>query len=163
MIAAGEPSDRHARPVATQRTRHHRRRPGPERALLLAQRVVPLLARHWRVHELPAALHAAEPRCAAAERTRRAGTRSRPRRGGALWRRVEDAAEPIIRARDAAQGLGERGLQAECGLARLHRRHLQQEPDARSATCTPVVRLGAAHRPLRRAALYVIATLYQEA
>ena len=140
-------------------------RPGPERAMLLAQRVS-LLARHWRVHELPAALHAAEAAVRAASDAR-AEAELDLARGVARYygAQVEDAAEPIIRARDAAQGLGERGLQAECeAWLGCIVGTLQQEPARSLGHLHAAVRLGAAHRPLAAArALYVLATLYQEA
>lgn len=140
-------------------------RPGPERALLLAQRVS-LLARHWRVHELPAALHAAEAAVRSAADTR-AEAELDLARGVARYygAQVEDAAEPITRARDAAQGLGERGLQAECeAWLGCIVGTLQQEPARAIGHLHAAASLGAAHRPLAAArALYVIATLYQEA
>ncbi len=139
--------------------------PGAQRAMLLAQRVS-LLARHWRVNELPAALHAAE----AAVRglaDARALAELELARGVARYygAQVDDAAEPIERARDAALVLDDRALQAECeAWLGCVAGTLQQDPTRALGHLQAAASLGLEHRPLAAArALYVAATLYQEA
>lgn len=138
---------------------------GAERARLLAQRVT-LLARHWRSDELPQALNVAEaavrglgdPR-AAAELELARGV------AGYYGADVDAAAEPVERALAAAAGLGDAGLQAECEawLGCIHGT-LQHEPALALGHLLRAVRLGSTLRPLAVArALYVLATLYQEA
>jgi tetratricopeptide (TPR) repeat protein len=78
---------------------------------------------------------------------------------------VDVAAEPIARARDTAMALGDAALQAECeAWLGCIVGTLQQEPARSLAHLQAAARLGVEHRPLAAArALYVIATLYQEA
>ncbi len=139
--------------------------PGAQRAVLLAQRVG-LLARHWRSHEVPAALHAAEAAVQGLGDAR-AQAELDLARGLACYygAEVEAAAEPIARARDSALALADRGLQAECeAWLGCIVGTLQQEPARSIAHLHAAARLGAAFRPLAAArALYVVATLYQEA
>lgn len=138
---------------------------GAERAVLLAQRVS-LLARHWRVGELPAALHAAETAVRGLGDVR-AGAELDLARGVARYygAQVDAAADPIRGAREVAIALGDRGLQAECeAWLGCIAGTLQHEPVQALGHLHAAARLGAAHRPLAAArALYVVATLYQEA
>lgn len=138
---------------------------GALRARLLAQRVL-LLARHWRVGELPEALSTAQAAVQAAD-DRLAAAEFELARGVAMYygTQIRGANVPVQQARDAAIVLGEAGLEAECeawlGCIRGTLRHDPCEvlPHLRQA-----VRLGCSQRPLAAArALYVVATLYQEA
>lgn len=136
-----------------------------ERASLLAQRVL-LLARHWRMDDVPAALSDAEA-AVAASADRRAAAELALARGVARYygAQIGSALEPVREARDAAILLGDAGLEAECeawlGCVRgtLHHDSDEVLPHLRQA-----VRLGSAQRPLAAArGLYVAATLYHEA
>lgn len=136
-----------------------------DRARLLAQRVV-LLARHWRAADVPDALRAAEAAAQAAA-DRLADAELALARGVAMYygAQVGSSLELIRRAADAAAALGDAGLEAECeawiGCVRgtLHHTPAEVLPHLHQA-----VRLGSTHRPLAAArALYVLATLYQEA
>lgn len=136
-----------------------------ERARLLAQRVT-LLARHWRSDELPQALRAAE----AAVRDLadpHALAELELARGVAAYygADVDAAAEPVERALARAAALADAGLEAECEawLGCIHAT-LQRDPVRVLGHLHRAVRLGSPHRPLAAArALYVVATLYQEA
>ena len=136
-----------------------------ERASLLAQRVL-LLARHWRIDDVPEALSDAEA-AVAASADRRAAAELSLARGVARYygSQIGSALEPVQEARDAAIALGDAGLEAECeawlGCVRgtLHHDPNEVLPHLRQA-----VRLGTAQRPLAAArGLYVVATLYHEA
>lgn len=138
---------------------------GAERARLLAQRVL-LLARHWRIAELPEALSEAQA-AVRASADRLAAAELELALGVAMYygAQIGEAIEPVRQARDAALLLGDPGLEADCeawlGCIRgtLHHEPAEVLPHLRQA-----VRLGLAHRPLAAArALYVVATLYQEA
>ncbi len=136
-----------------------------ERARLLAQRVL-LLARHWRIDDVPGALSDAEA-AVAATADRQAAAELALARGVARYygAQIGSALEPVQEARDAAILLGDAGLEAECeawlGCVRgtLHHDPNEVLPHLRQA-----VRLGTAQRPLAAArGLYVTATLYHEA
>lgn len=136
-----------------------------DRARLLAQRVV-LLARHWRAADVPGALHAAEAAAQAAA-DRLADAELALARGVAMYygAQVGSSLALIRGACEAAAELGDAGLEAECeawiGCVRgtLHHTPAEVLPHLHQA-----VRLGGVHRPLAAArALYVLATLYQEA
>lgn len=140
-------------------------RGGAERARLLAQRVI-LLARHWRAADVPDALRAAEAAAASAA-DRLADTELALARGVAMYygAQVGLSLETIRAAGEAAAVLGHAGLEAECeawiGCVRgtLHHTPAEVLPHLHRA-----VQLGQTHRPLAAArALYVLATLYQEA
>ena len=138
---------------------------GAQRARLLAQRVS-LLARHWRSDELPHALRAAEAAVGAAD-DRRARAELELARGVAAYygAEVEAAAAPVQRALEAATDLGDRDLQAECEawLGCIHGT-LQRDPALALGHLQRAVHLGRPDSPLAVArALYVAATLYQEA
>lgn len=136
-----------------------------DRARLLAQRVV-LLARHWRSADVPEALRAADAAAHAAS-DRLADAELALARGVAMYygAQVGSSLELIRSAGEAAAELGDAGLEAECeawiGCVRgtLHHTPAEVLPHLHQA-----VRLGSTHRPLAAArALYVLATLYQEA
>ena len=136
-----------------------------ERARLLAQRVL-LLARHWRIDDVPEALSDAEA-AVAASADRRAAAELSLARGVARYygAQINSAQQPVQEARDAAILLGDAGFEAECeawlGCVRgtLHHDPNEVLPHLRQA-----VRLGTAQRPLAAArGLYVVATLYHEA
>ncbi|TXC66326.1 hypothetical protein FSC37_11905 [Piscinibacter aquaticus] len=136
-----------------------------ERARLLAQRVT-LLARHWHTDELPQALRAAEAAVRSANDARAQAELELARGVAAYYGAdVDAAAAPVERALETALALGDPGLQAECE-ARLGCIHgtLQREPAQVLGHLKRAVTLGQPHRPLAAArALYVVATLYQEA
>ena len=136
-----------------------------ERATLLAQRVT-LLARHWRTDELPAALHAAEAAVQACNDARAQAELELARGVAAYYGAEADAAAaPVQRALDLAVELADPALQAECEawLGCIHGT-LQREPAQVLGHLRRAVQLGEPHRPLAVArALYVVATLYQEA
>lgn len=136
-----------------------------ERARLLAQRVT-LLARHWHTDELPHALRAAEAAVRSANDARARAELELARGVAAYYgAEVDAAAAPVERALDTATALGDLGLQAECEawLGCIHGT-LQREPAQVLGHLQRAVRLGQPHRPLASArALYVAATLYQEA
>lgn len=138
---------------------------GAQRARLLARRVV-LLARHWRAADVPEALHLAEAAAQAAA-DRGADAELALARGVAMYYGAEvgRSLQTIRAAAEAAALLGDPGLEAECeawiGCVRGTLHHMPAEvlPHLHRA-----VQLGEAHRPLAAArALYVLATLYQEA
>lgn len=138
---------------------------GVERAHLLAERVI-LLARHWRAADVPEALRAAEAAAQSAA-DRRVDAELALARGVAMYygAQVGLSLEAIRGAAEAAALLGHPGLEAECeawiGCVRgtLHHTPAEVLPHLHRA-----VQLGQTHRPLAAArALYVLATLYQEA
>lgn len=135
------------------------------RARLLAERVL-LLARHWRVQELPEALADAEAAVAACA-DRRAAAELWLARGVAMYygAQAADCVEPLRRALAAAREVGDDGLEAECEawLGCLGAT-LQGEPLAVLRQLRRAVELGMDRRPLAVArAYYVAATMYQEA
>lgn len=136
-----------------------------ERAQLLAQRVT-LLARHWHTDELPQALRAAEAAVRSANDSRARAELELARGVAAYYgAEVDAAAAPVQRALEAATDLGDFGLQAECEawLGCIHGT-LQRDPAQVLGHLQRAARLGQTHRPLAVArALYVVATLYQEA
>jgi tetratricopeptide (TPR) repeat protein len=136
-----------------------------ERASLLAQRVL-LLARHWRMDDVPAALSDAEA-AVAASADRRAAAELALARGVARYygAQIGSALEPVREARDAAILLGDAGLEAECeAWLGCVRGTLHHDPDEVLPHLRQAVRLGSAQRPLAAArGLYVVATLYHEA
>lgn len=138
---------------------------GAERARLLAQRVT-LLARHWHTDELPQALRAAEAAVRELGDVRALAELELARGVAAYYgAEVDAAAAPVQRALDGATDAGDAGLQAECEawLGCIHGT-LQREPVLVLGHLQRAVRLGQPHRPLAVArALYVVATLYQEA
>lgn len=138
---------------------------GAERARLLAQRVT-LLARHWHTDELPQALRAAEAAVRELGDTRALAELELARGVAAYYgAEVDAAAAPVQRALDGATDIGDAGLQAECEawLGCIHGT-LQHEPAQVLGHLQRAVHLGQPHRPLAVArALYVVATLYQEA
>ncbi len=139
--------------------------PGAPRALLLAQRVT-LLARHWRMHELPAALQAAEAAVRGVGDPRVLAELDLARGVASYYSaQVEAATEPILRALDTANGLDDTGLRAECeAWLGCIRATLQHDPGVSIEHLHRAVSLGTASRPVAAArALYVLATLYQEA
>jgi len=140
-------------------------RAGSEQASLLAQRVA-LLARHWRLEELPAALSLAEGVVGRAGDPRAAAELDLARGVACYYgASVDEALVPLERARHAAQALRDAGLQAECEawMGCIHGT-LQHEPALTLGHLHAAARLGERERPLAQArALYVAATLYQEA
>ena len=138
---------------------------GAERARLLAERVI-LLARHWRAADVPEALRVAEAAAQAAA-DRLVDAELALARGVAMYygAQVSLSLQTIRAAAEAAAMLGHPGLEAECeawiGCVRgtLHHTPAEVLPHLHRA-----VQLGESHRPLAAArALYVLATLYQEA
>lgn len=138
---------------------------GGQRARLLAERVL-LLARHWRVQELPAALADAEAAVTAAADPR-AEAQLALGRGVAMYygATVLQALEPLGQAREAAERAGDEGLVAECeAWLGCVGATLQHEPQTVLRHLQRAVALGLERRPLAAArAFYVAATLYQEA
>ena len=136
-----------------------------ERARLLAQRVL-LLARHWRLDDVPEALSDAEA-AVAASADRRAAAELSLARGVARYygAQIGSALEPVREARDAAILLGDAGLEAECeAWLGCVRGTLHHDPDEVLPHLRQAVALGTAQRPLAAArGLYVAATLYHEA
>lgn len=136
-----------------------------DRARLLAERVL-LLARHWRVQELPEALADAEAAVAACT-DRRADAELWLARGVAMYygAQAADCVEPLRRALAAAREVGDDGLEAECeAWLGCIGATLQAEPPVVLQQLRRAVELGLNRRPLAAArAYYVAATLYQEA
>jgi tetratricopeptide (TPR) repeat protein len=136
-----------------------------QRARLLAQRAL-LLARHWRVGELPDALAHAEAAVAACA-DRRALAELELARGVAMYygADVAQAALPLRRGRDEARAAGDAGVEAECeAWLGCIGATLQHEPVQVLGHLQRAVALGESARPLAAArAQYVAATLCQEA
>ncbi|MBX3607329.1 MAG: hypothetical protein KF788_18760 [Piscinibacter sp.] len=136
-----------------------------QRARLLAQRVL-LLARHWRVGELPAALAHAEAAVAACA-DQRARAELELARGVAMYygAEVAQAALPLERGREEARAAGDAGVEAECeAWLGCIGATLQHEPELVLGHLRRAVELGLPARPLAAArAFYVAATLFQEA
>lgn len=135
------------------------------RARLLAQRAQ-LLARHWRVDELPGALAHAEAAVAACSDLR-ARAELALARGLACYygAQVTEAAGPLAEALALARRAGDGGIEAECEawLGCLGAT-LQAEPAEVLAHLRHALALAEGCRPLAAArAAYVLATLYQEA
>jgi len=138
---------------------------GVERARLLARRVL-LLARHWRVSELPEALLDAETAVAATADCQAAAELALAR-GVAMYygAQAHQAVGPVQQACDAAREFGDAGLEAECEAwlgcigATLH-----TDPMLVLQHLNRAAQLGATHRPLAAArGCYIAGTLYQEA
>lgn len=135
------------------------------RARLLAQRAL-LLARHWRVEELPAALAHAEA-AVAASADRRALAELELARGVAQYygAGVAQSAAVLRRGRDLAREAGDSGVEAECeAWLGCVGATLQHEPAQVLVHLRRALALGEGSRPLAAArAAYVLATLCQEA
>lgn len=136
-----------------------------QRARLLAQRAL-LLARHWRVDELPDALAHAEA-AVAASADRRAQAELELARGVAQYYGpgVAQSVAALQRGLDLARETGDAGIEAECeAWLGCVGATLQHEPAGVLAHLRRALALGEASRPLAAArAAYVLATLCQEA